>query len=383
MADKMTRRQFVRDTAVAISGVTTALAPAHLVRAGNPGGLDTGAILNYNVQMEYRRCGKTGLMVSAVGLGGHWKRLNKLIPGLFRDNAWLTADINRPDFSKNRADVVSRCIDRGINYVDACTRKEVIAYARALKGRRNKMYFGYSWYEKEFQVRGWRSFAALKRSLDQGLKTAGLDYVDLWRITMRERSSRHTDRQIEELIKSLEWAKKTGRARFGGVASHDRPHLKKMIEKYHDQLDAVLTPYTAKTTVVKDPLGLYATITKHDIGWFGFKPFCGGTELRLPDGRGGQETFSFFRGDGTPGNAHQAKDDIEARNTIRRILCNPAITAPIPGLASVEQVDSAALAVLQRRELDTAEQAELRRTVDRAWANLPRDYRWLKDWQYV
>ena len=29
--------------------------------------------------MEYRRLGKTGLWVSAVCLGGHWKRVDKVI----------------------------------------------------------------------------------------------------------------------------------------------------------------------------------------------------------------------------------------------------------------------------------------------------------------
>ena len=30
---------------------------------------------SYNPQMEYRRLGKTGLMISAVALEGHWKKL--------------------------------------------------------------------------------------------------------------------------------------------------------------------------------------------------------------------------------------------------------------------------------------------------------------------
>ena len=47
------------------------------------------------------------------------------------------------------------------------------------------------------------------------------------------------------------------------------------------------------------------------------------------------------------------------------------------------QVDNVALAVLQRRALDVKEQAELDAATDRAFANLPYHYRWLKDWEYV
>jgi aryl-alcohol dehydrogenase-like predicted oxidoreductase len=64
-------------------------------------------------------------------------------------------------------------------------------------------------------------------------------------------------------------------------------------------------------------------------------------------------------------------------------MCNPAITAPIPGMISPEQVDNVALAVKERRELDQDELAELDRANRRAWANLPPDYQWLKQWQYV
>ena len=42
-----------------------------------------------------------------------------------------------------------------------------------------------------------------------------------------------------------------------------------------------------------------------------------------------------------------------------------------------------ALAVMERRELDREEKAQLDRLNEQMWANLPPDYEWLKDWEYV
>ena len=191
------------------------------VLAGNPTGEDTSKILNYNEQMEYRRCGKTGLMVSAIALGGHWKRVVKVIGGT-EPEGWMTMDIDREDFQKNRRDVVSRCIERGINYVDACCREEILAYAKALEGRRDKMYFGYSWHVKESRFQEWRSRKKLQDGLDEGMREAGLEYVDLWRISLLTDSHQHTQAELDDVAAALDWAKKSGRARFIGVSSHDR-----------------------------------------------------------------------------------------------------------------------------------------------------------------
>jgi len=367
MAEKVTRRRFVRDSAVAAASVAAGLAATKTIQAGNPKKEDTSKILNYNADMEYRRCGRTGLMISAAVLGGHWKRVNEIIGG-GKEPGWMTMKIHRPEFQKNRAEVVSRCIDRGFNYVDACCREEILAYSKALKGRRDKMYFGYSWHIWESRFPEWRPAKKLKEGLDAGMKEAGLEYVDLWRISLLTASSRHSKAEVEEAVAALEWAKKTGRARFVGFSSHDRPHLKKMIETYTDQVEVILTPYTAKTKVVTDESGLWASIKKHDVGWFGIKPFA---------------SNSVFKGDSSPDSPHFKEDNRIARLAIRHILCNPAITAPMPGMISTQQVDNIALAVRERRELDVKEKAQLDRAMDRAWAKLPRCYQWLKDWESV
>jgi aryl-alcohol dehydrogenase-like predicted oxidoreductase len=244
------------------------------------------------------------------------------------------------------------------------------------------MHLGYSWYEEEMRGLGsqWQKAKKsgepkepgwitkkLKETFDNGMKRSGLEYVDLWRITCHEGSSAHSDAEIEEMVAAMEWAKKSGRARFTGISSHDRPHIKRLIETY-PQLDVICTPYTAKTKVVTDETGLWAAMKKRDVGWFGIKPFA---------------SNSVFKGDSAPDSPHAEEDSRIARLALRSILCNPAITAPIPGLITPQQVDNAALAVKERRELDANEKAELDRVMDRAWANLPSHYQWLKDWEYV
>jgi aryl-alcohol dehydrogenase-like predicted oxidoreductase len=402
--NRVSRRDFVKAGAATAAGMAAGITPNHIVRAGNPGNEKTDGILNYNEQMEYRRGGKTELMFSAVCLGGHWKRVDKVVPDLFQGKGWLSADLESEEFEKNRYNVVTRCIERGINYIDACTMQECIMYAKALKGRRDRMYLGFSWYQEEMRSLsnemakaekagkpkppGWIT-QKLKDALDHGMTQTEQDYVDVWRITCYEKSGQHTDAQMEEMCEALAWAKKTGRARFTGISSHDRPHIKKWIQQAPDVLEVIVTPYTAKTRMegykgepaeegdstrvvrMADAAwenSLWYAMQKCDVAWFGIKPFTSGT---------------LFEGDSSPGNPHEEEDNKTARLAIRAILTNPVITAPIPGMINVEQVDNVALAVALRRELDVEEQARLDAATDRAFAKLPHHYQWLKNWDYV
>ena len=360
------RRRFVCDASFATVAAATGLTGVRTILAGQKPPTDTSQIRSYNENMEYRRCGRSNMMISAVSLGGHWKRINQVIGGEPM-GGWM-GNINQPPFEQNRYEVVTRCIERGINWIDACTIAEVRTYARALKGRRDQMHIACSWAEKEVRQPEYRSFEKLKETIDWGLKDAGLEYCDLWRITCHEESSRHTDGEIEELIKVLAWAKQTGKARFTGFSSHDRSHIKRLIEKYPEAVDIIVTPYTAKSKLVTDESGLWAALQKHDVGWFGIKPFA---------------SNSIFKGDSSPNSPSLDEDHRLARLAIRYILCNPAITSPIPGLISPQQVDNVALAVLERRELDVEEKAALNAAMNEAWAQLPPGYQWLKNWEYV
>ena len=82
---RLDRRTFVRQSA-ALVGASAAggLAAA----AAAPEATDPRKTRSFNENMEYRRLGRTGLWLSVLSMGGHWKR----IP--FRDGS--------EEFKKNR-----------------------------------------------------------------------------------------------------------------------------------------------------------------------------------------------------------------------------------------------------------------------------------------
>jgi len=354
---EMNRRQFIRNSAVAAGAVAVG---GNFVAAAT----DTPAIKktrSYNADMEYRRLGATGMWVSAVCLGGHWKRVAEVTGKRIPSYAPPKDAASRKVLETNRHDVISRCIDVGINYVDACTKGEISVYGPALKGRRDKMYMGFAMWPECPRNKKYRTSEVLLKTLDEGLKLAKVDYVDVWRLVADDRNG-HTEAEEKEFIKAFETAKKQGKVRFTGCSSHSRKWLKRLAETYPEHYQVMLFPYTVATKELpKD--SLFDAIRKHDIGTFGIKPFG---------------SNSLFKGVKTA-----EEKSKRARMTVRHILGNPAITAPIPGLACVEEVDNMAAAIKEHRKLSVAEAEELRVAGEEMWANLPADYQWLKEWQYL
>jgi len=333
---RVSRREFIGESAKVAAGVAAGLAAAEqVVRAAEPTTVDTSKILNYNQNMEYRRQGSTNLMFSAVGLGGH-SRSNQ----------------------EQRNEIVSRSIDIGINYIDACCRHEVVRDSKALEGRRDKMYLALSYCGKEVRREEYRTSKKLLESLDNLLQESNQEFTDLWRITCYEPGGRHTFDTACEMVNALETAKKQGKARFIGFSTHDRRWIQFMIE-YFPQIDCVCFPFTTMSKRAPTD-SMFEALKKCDVGAFGIKPYGAG---------------SLFRGD-------QEENNRRARLALRYILHSDTVI-PIPGLNALEHVDNVAKAVVERRQLDTKEKAELSGVGKQMWANLPQKYHWLKDWEYV
>ena len=367
--DPVTRREFVQTTTATAAAAAVGLSATPGAAGAKEVPPEVKNTPSYNPEMEYRRLGKTGLWVSAVSLGGHWKRVDKVIRARGAINPYEGpgdgADMG--PFLKNRHEVVSRCIEVGINCIDFAGNAEPETYCKVLTGRRDKMILCYSHPKSELRGPENRTAKKLVELYQAGLKRCGLQDADVWRLMALERGGRHSQADVDAMIGALDAAKKKGLCRFTGLSTHDRRWAKMLIETYPEQVEVLCTPYTAKSKEL--PTGsLFDAVRKHDVGLLGIKPFA---------------SNAIFHGDGSPDSPHADEDDRRARLAIRYILGNPAITAPIPGLISSRQVDNMALAVKERRELDAAEQAELDRMGDEMWARLPQHYQWLKDWEYV
>jgi len=371
MSDQMKRREFLNRSILASAAVVAGRVGglgAAVTQAEKENAATIAKTRSYNAGMEYRRLGKTGLWVSAVCLGGHWKRIDKVI-GTGEINPY-NAPTDKEQFGpfmKNREEVIHYCLERGINCIDLAGDSEAEVYCRALGKSRDRIYLAYSHPASELRVSDNRKAEKLLDLYKAGLKRCNIDYADIWRLMALERGGDHSQADVEAMITALAKAREQGLCRYTGLSTHDRKWAEMLITTYPDIVQVVVTPYTANSKVLPRS-SFFGAVEKNDVGILGIKPFA---------------SNSLFQGDGSPTSPHAEEDDRRARMAVRYILNNPAITAPIPGLISTHQVDNMVAAVKERRELDLAEQAELKAIGAETFARLPAEYQWLRDWEYV
>ena len=150
------------------------------------------------------------------------------------------------------------------------------------------------------------------------------------------------------------------------MSSHDRPWIAEAVKKY-PQLEVIVTPYTADSKE-KPTDSMFGALKEKDVGFIGIKPFASG---------------SVFKSRGQPDSPSKAEDDERARMVLRYVLNCEVLTAAIPGLVTVDQVKNAAAAVKERRQFDLAELEKYEEIKRDMWAQLPKEYDWLRDWEWV
>jgi len=393
-SNKPSRRDFMRNTSLAAAGaIIGSLAgkmnsdrqsccSASSCCQSEPS--SSSKILNYNPKMHYRRLGKTNLMISEVSLGGHWKNRSA---GRYWDH--FANEEVPDDVAKNRTEVVSTCIDVGINYLDITTAAECLCYGVALKGRRDKMYVGADIHNLGPRGSERCNVKAQTHNVEECLRLLQSDYLDIWR-PQAKMDGTNTDAEVESLIETFQKLHKQGKVRHLGMSSHSRPWFEHIIGKY-PEFEMIIFPCSAKTKVkgespMKDNVeevnpghgsdttqSIFTKALKQDVGIVTIKPFFGG------------DLFESYGKDKFPvmGVGSKQENDL-ARLTLQCILTNEAITATIPGLSTVYEVENAARASYTRSLGITAADREwLMRITEERWAKLSPEYAWLRDWEFV
>ena len=133
-------------------------------------------------------------------------------------------------FLKNRHEVVSRCIEVGINLIDFAGDAEPETYCKVLEGRRDKMYLAYSHPASELRVPENRTAKKLLELFEAGLKRCKLEYADIWRLMALERGGDAQPGRRRGDDRGPGSGQEEGLCRFTGISTHDRDWAKKLIE---------------------------------------------------------------------------------------------------------------------------------------------------------
>ena len=268
----MERRTFLRGLAVAGPAGSNAFAlqtaatqsstvPAQIPRVSDPGEL--------RGEMLYRKFGRTGQTVSAIGLGG--SHIGK-------------ASLTQAEATR----LIHQAIDRGITFMDNCwdyhegRSERWMGEALAQGGYRQKVFL-----MTKLDGRDKNTAAdQLNDSLTR-LKTDHIDLVQFHEILRFD----DPDRIFREggALEAVLDAKKAGKLRFIGFTGHKDPHVHlymlEVAAKHGFQFDAVLMPSNLMDAHFRSFAQLVMPkLVEQKIGIQTMKPFCGGDGIILKSG---------------------------------------------------------------------------------------------------
>ena len=240
--------------------------------------------------MNYRRLGKTGLMVSEIGLGAEWLERHS---------------------SDECVEIVEYCEKQGINILD-CWMSEPNVRTNlgiALKGRREKWFvqghIGSTWQDGQY-VRS-RKLSEVKPAFEDLLERLGTDHIDLGMIHYVDEEKDWNEILDSDSLDYVYELKEKGIIRHIGMSTHNPIIAKKAVESgiiemmmfsvnpafdilpptedvdsyFADEFDADLGG------IAPERAELYRLCEQHDVGITVMKGFAGGRlfdEKRSPFG---------------------------------------------------------------------------------------------------
>ena len=323
-------------------------------------------------QMQYRRCGRSGLDLPLVSLG-----------------LWHNFGHDRP--LDTSAAIVRRAFDLGITHFDlannygppygAAEENFGRLLRRDLAGLRDELIIstkaGWDMWPGPYGDRGSRKY--LLASLDQSLGRLGLDYVDIFYSHRFD-----PDTPLEETMGALESAVRAGKALYVGISSYSPEDTARAAAILRDMGVRLLIHQPSYSMLNRwiEP-DLLDTLGDEGIGCITFSPLAQGmlTDRYLkgipPGSRASQDTSLSpdLLTDQTMAKVRALNEIAQRRGqklaqmALAWTLRDPRVTSTLVGASSVAQLEDN-IGTLARLDFDAGELAEIDRYATESDINL-------------
>ena len=312
--------------------------------------------------MNYRRCGKSGLLLPALSLG-LWHNFGDITP-----------------FGTQR-DILRTAFDHGITHFDLANnygppygeaeRNFGVHMQRDWKPHRDELVLstkaGYDMWPGPYG--NWGSKKYLIASLDQSLKRMNVDYVDIF---YHHRPDPNTP--IEETMGALDQIVRSGKALYVGISRYTPEQTEAAIRTLRE-LGTPMLIHQENYSMLnrKIETGLTDVLTREGVGLIAFGPLAGGrltgkSQSGIPaDSRIGHDPRYLKADMLTPG-LHAAIDALSgiakargeslAQLALQWSLRDPAVTSALIGASRPEQITEN-IAALDFPELTAEELAQI------------------------
>ncbi|MFC1526109.1 aldo/keto reductase [Candidatus Latescibacterota bacterium] len=273
--------------------------------------------------MEYRTLGRTGVEVSAIGLGTEYL-------------------IDQP--AAKVATVIRGAVDRGISYFDLFFAQPRFRdqMGEALVPCRDRVvlaaHLGAADVDGQYQCI--REPQACERFFLDFLRRYRTECADLLYL-------HNSDTQEDlDLIMGpgglLEMARRfqqEGKTRFIGFSGHNTSTARRIVES--GAVDALMFPVNLTSHAMPGRSELFAACAEHDVGLVAMKPYAGGN-LLTDDAAVYVDTYKMGRAGlaGAPLRVEKA-GRITAGQCMSYVLSQPEVATVVPGAADLEQLDEA------------------------------------------
>jgi aryl-alcohol dehydrogenase-like predicted oxidoreductase len=296
-------------------------------------------INNTKAMMKYNKLGKSDLNISRIGFG------------------CMSLKDNQADNNK----IIDCAVDYGINFFDTADLYETglneESVGKALKGKREKVIIatkvGNQW---RADGSGWdwnpnRDY--IISAVEKSLKRLQTDYIDLYQLhggTMED--------PIDETIEAFEQLQKQGKIRYYGISSIRPVVIREFVKK--SRIVSVMMQYSlidrrpeesALPLLLQNNIGVLArgSVASGLLIDKPAKPYLKYTETQVATAAKAIENISGPRS--------------KAQSAIQLVLSNPAITAAVVGIRTMEQLKDA-VETLDVEQITETELAALKAAIE-------------------